>query len=320
MRGRVLFFVSVLVIIGLVPLVYWILFEYGLSVAVRRSPGPQAPQALKVELVEQTPSIPLTLSLTHLAGQVEISDGQGGWKLAEEGMVLSAQDSIRTQMHSHATLAIPGFFSVLLQPQSDFRVRMLAENAYRFLLEQGMLTADVMDNTNNLFEVAASTAVARTRDGRFQVRVDKRGLVSVGTTRGNVDLEASGKVVQVKAGFLARVEKGKTPRDPIQIPKQLFLKVRWPTRTVISDRKLVVAGRTEPGARVQVDGILIEVDRSGRFHSVVALREGINRVSVESIDVGERNTVVKSPRFRVDTKADQFQIKTSPDMWKKRSE
>lgn len=320
MRGRILFIVSVLAFVALVPLVYWALFERGLAVSTPISPAPMPPSGLSAEIVEASPeAAPLALSVTDLQGQVEIIRGdKETWSAAEEGMVLAAKDRIRTLQDSQATLSMPGVFSVRLRPKSEFKVRRLAEKAFRFLLQQGMIAADVVDDPEHLFEVAASSAVATTRGGAFRMNVNQDGLVAIGTSRGSVDLEAEGRVVQLRSGYMTRVERGKEPADPIRIPKQLFLKVHWPSKRDRSSRKLALEGKTEVGARVQVGGATVEVDGQGRFHTVVALSEGINRLDVVAEDVGGNRRRRRSPRYKVDTRADGFRIDTSPEMWEKR--
>ncbi len=320
MKGRILFIVAVVVFVALVPVVYWVLFERGLAVSTPAGPAPMAPRELEVRLAErELEPAPMALSVAELQGRVEITRGEPErWQAAEEGMVLAAKDRIRTQRDSRATLAMPGVFSVRLTAESEFEVRHLAEDAYRFLLEHGMIEADVIDDPERLFEVAASAAVATTQGGSFRMNVNREGLVALGTSRGSVDLESGGKVVQVREGYMALVERGKAPEDPIRIPRRLFLKVRWPARSDLSSRKLTVSGRTDRGARVRVEGVTVEVDSRGRFRTLVTLREGVNRVKVESEDVGGNDSARRSPKIQVDTRADQFQIETSPGMWEKR--
>ena len=89
-------------------------------------------------------------------------------------------------------------------------------------------------------------------------------------------------------------------------------------KKALSKRTLVVAGRTRPGARVRIDGKTVPVDKKGRFRRKVALKEGANRVKVESYDVGGNRSELDSPKLTVDTRPDGFQIRTSPEMWEKK--
>lgn len=321
MKGRVLFIVLVVAFVALVPTVYYLLFEYGLSVSSPVGGGtlPKPPQNLRVAQLAPDGTIPVALSLTQINGKVEIERGAGKWQAAEEGMLLGSHDRIRTDPRAHAVLAMPGVFSVELDSGSDFQIKSLAENISHFMLEEGMISADVVENPAKRFEVTASSTLASTTGAVFKMGVNPEGLVAVGTKTGAVNVASKGKVVKVSEGYLARVERGKTPEDPIRIPRELFLKVRWPERRELSSNKLAIVGKTRPGARVRVNGATVVVDARGKFRKLLSLREGVNRIKVESYDVGGNNRLVDSPSYEVDTRPDAFQIQTSPRMWEKKN-
>jgi hypothetical protein len=323
MRERILFIVAVGGLLLLVPLVYYLLFERELRVT-GPGPGPEpapavSPRALDAGATAPPAPAPVVLSVFELHGQVEVNRaGARTWASAEEGLVLSDQDRVRTGAASSALLSMPGMFAVRLDAESEFQIRSLAEGAMRFLLEQGMLSAEVLEDPERLFEVAAASSTVRTHGADFRMHVNRAGVVAVGASAGQVELESSGKVVQVRAGYLTRAERDKPPLDPIPIPAALFLKVRWPARSELGRREVAISGATEPGARVLVDGMTVEVDAQGRFRKVVGLREGANRVLVRSEDVGGNQVDSQSPPLHVDTRPDSFEIKTSPEMWKKK--
>ncbi len=319
MKGRLLFILAVVAFVALVPLVYYLLFERGLSVSGPVEKPPRAPGELKVEPDEaasEVPLIPMALSLTETQGKVEIGRRGKQWQAAEVGMVLAPKDRIRTDARSRAVLSKPGVFSVELDSASEFEVKSLTEGVSRFLLQEGMLSADVIKNPQKRFEVQAAESVASTSGGAFKLGVDRSGSVALGTSRGEVEVEAEGKVIKVPAGYLTRFSKGSPPQDPIKVPHNLFLKVRWPKKTELSNRKLLVSGKTDPGARVKVGGAIIRVDSKGRFRHVMALKEGANRLQVEAYDVSGNLTKSRSPGIVVDTRSDAFHIRTSPEMWK----
>lgn len=318
MRGRILFLLILLFLVAAVPALYYLLFEYNLSVSSATAGKPLPPARLRLA-VESSETVPaLALSLIQVTGPVEVQRGEGAWQPAEEGMVLEADDRVRTGPEGSALLSIPGAFSVGLEADSNFTVKTLAEHISRFRLEDGMISASVLDNPSGLFEVSASSATARSRGGDFRLAVNPRGLVALGASRGTVDLSAEGKVVRVDAGFQARVEKGKPPEDPIRIPRQLLLRVRWPKERDLAMARLTVAGETDPAARVRIDGQRVEVDDRGRFTHVLSLKEGRNRIRVESWDVGGHRQISESPSFQVDTRPEAFQIHTDPGMWRKK--
>jgi hypothetical protein len=323
MRERILFIAAVVALLALVPAVYYYLFERSLSVIGPGEGPPPPPPSVAPGPADPDDSraVPVALSVMELEGQVEITQAGGAsWRPAEEGQVVTDRERIRTGQGSSALLSMPGAFSVRLDAESEFQIRSLAENAARFLLEQGMLSAEVREDPGRLFEVAAASSVVRTRGADFRMNVSQAGLVAVGTTAGQVELESRGKVVQVQAGYLARAERDQPPQDPMRIPPALFLKVRWPARSHLARRDVEISGSTEPGARVRVEGMTVQVDARGQFRQVVGLQEGENRLLVESVDVGGNQAQARSPPLRVDTRPDRFEIRTSPEMWKKRKE
>ena len=313
MKGRIFFIVAIVAFVAVVPLVYYLLFERGLSVS-----DPVSIPDASVDAGEEQPPLPMALSIIELDGKVDHSREGQEWKPAQMGMVLAPKDRIRTAPDAHAVLTKPGMFTVDLDSGTKFEVKELEEDGSKFMLAEGMISADVVNNPDKTFEVAAAESVTRTKGANFKMTVNKKGLVAVGTLKGSVDVEAEGKVIQVSGGFMTQVVKGKKPADPIKIPPALLLKVRWPKDRELSKRKIVIAGRTKAGARVKIDGTIVPVGNRGRFRQVVALKEGVNKLKVESYDVGGNTAVKESPRLFVDTHPDTFDIRTSPEMWEKK--
>ena len=319
MRERLLFISAIILFVASVPIVYFMLFEHGLSVSGTGQAAPLVPTGFKAKLLPEIKpqSAPMALSLNQLQGRVEVARGDGrNWSQAEEGMVLQSQDRIRTGNSSSATLSMPGVFTVRMDSDSEFLVQSLTENLFRFLLAEGMIDASVVPAKTHSIEVAAARAVARSRGGQFKMHADKSGMVAVGTSKGRVELESEGKIVRIDAGYMARVKQGNPPEDPIRIPKKLLLKVRWPKERNLSSGRLVVKGRSHPGARVKIAGVVVEVDPKGRFRQVLRLGDGKHRVAIYAQDVGNNSKEIRSHSFTVDTRADSFQIKTSPEMWR----
>jgi len=318
-RERLFFIALLLAMVVAVPLAYWLLFERELAVGVITDNRPQAPANLKVRQ-SQPPveMVPTALSIAELRGRVEIAGPGGKWSAAEVGAILEERDRIRTGNRGRALLIRPGSFSVELDATSEFRVKELTEEASRFLLQQGMMEARVLSNPARSFEVDAEQVSARTSAGTFRMSVNQQGLVTVGSQRGKIEVEAGGKIVEVQPGYFTRVVQGAKPRDPIKVPPKLFLRVKWPARRERSRRRLLVAGRTEFGSRVRINNAAVMVDSRGRFRQVIILKEGRNQVHIEAYDAGWRKTDKTSPPIIVDTRPDAFQIKTSPGMWEKR--
>jgi hypothetical protein len=317
LKERLLFVVAVFGFVAVVPVVYYFLFEYGLSVT---SPSEITTVAKEdsSHSKENEKIAPVALSLTQMSGKVEIlKGGSNKWEQAEEGMVLGSDDRIRTDSYGKAMLTMPGIFTVELDSASDFYIKGLAEDVSKFMLDEGMVSADVVEDSKRMFEVTAMSAVAKTAGASFKMSVDPKGMVMVGTQKGSVEFSAEGKNVKVAEGYLARTLKGKPPEDPVKIPSGIFLKVNWPKQHELSNRALLVSGKTEPGARVRVDGMSVAVDSTGRFSKTQSLLEGKNKIVVETYHVGGNRKVVESPILDVDTSPDGFKIDTSPKLWER---
>ncbi|MEZ4812491.1 MAG: hypothetical protein R2883_03245 [Caldisericia bacterium] len=47
-----------------------------------------------------------------------------------------------------------------------------------------------------------------------------------------------------------------------------------------------MTGKTDPGAKVTVNGVSAKVEKSGRFSAKIALSEGNNAIYVVAVDAG----------------------------------
>jgi hypothetical protein len=166
-------------------------------------------------------------------------------------------------------------------------VEELTDSLSRILLGNGMATAVVRPGKRHTFEVraAGSDAVARTGEGTFTMSNDGKGTVAVGTREGEVTFLGQGKVVIVRAGQQSIVRPGTAPSDPAPLPSSLLLKVQWPATPTTRKRQLVVAGQTDPGNRVEVDGETLSPSADGHFSRPLTLKEGRNTISVRAVSV-----------------------------------
>lgn len=318
MKGGRLLFILIMAFVIVISLAYFLLFEHGWSEKNGAIKKQKAPQETQIEpSKEQETYSNVKLSLEKLKGKVEIKHENGVWQSARKGEILDAKDRIRTDKSARAWLSMPDIFSVELDASSEFEIGTLTKNVFKFLLEKGMIFADVIDNKNHLFEVKSSTTTAKTRGASFQMITNSEGNVSLGTSRGSVDVEEAGKTIRLKKGYLTRIIKGRGPQDPIKIPPGLFLKVRWPRENKLSSSNLQIAGHTSPNARVRVNDVIVFVDSKGNFRKNIKLNEGTNRIQVDSYDLGGRRKTILSPKYWVDTRPETFLIETSPEMWEK---
>lgn len=175
-----------------------------------------------------------------------------------------------------------------MEPGTEVSVDELTDSISRIMLSNGMATATVHGGPRHSFEVraAGSDAVAKTSAGSFAISNNGAGTVAVGTRDGEVELSGSGKAVIVRAGQQSIVRPGQGPSAPTAVPSSLLLKVKWPQKSILTRRKLVVAGETEPGAHVEVAGRVVRTGKDGRFTQEVQLGEGSNRIDVRAVTVG----------------------------------
>jgi hypothetical protein len=122
---------------------------------------------------------------------------------------------------------------------------------------------------------------------------DGSGGVAVATRTGEVRLRGGGGEVIVAPGERATVATNEAPEKEA-IPDSVYLKVRWPEQRMTRDTEVLVRGAAEASARVDVNGVPVEVGPDGNFEARVALEEGRNDLRVQVIDLSERTATEES--------------------------
>ena len=279
-RRRWAFYALAAAILLVLPLAYVLLLARPQQVA------PPVPERSAAPAPE--PEKKREVRITELEGNVEVRGSDGAWVGATVGDVLSGANAVRTLDGAVAVLAGGEAWEVRMEPGTEVSVDELTDSISRIMLSNGMATATVRDAPRHSFEVraAGSDAVARTSAGTFAISNNGTGTVAVGTRDGEVELSGSGKVVIVRAGQQSIVRPGQGPSAPTAVPSSLLLKVKWPQKSILTRRKLVVAGETEPGAHVEIAGRVVRTGMDGRFNQEVPLAEGNNRIAVRAVTVG----------------------------------
>jgi len=256
---------------------------------------------------------PETLAVVQLEGGVEVAGADGVFHPAAAGTRLSAHDRIRTADDGGAVLRASDGSTVKLSGATEARVDELRRELKRLALRGGMIEADVPDDPARLFEVSLDDqgGAARTRGAAFTASADGSGAI-VGARRGEVILSSHGREVVIRSGQFARFQSGAPPEAPQPIPPSLFLKVDWPA-SPSRQKQLEVAGKTDPGARVQVDGHWVPVGRDGSYRAKVALPDGSHELRVRAADVGGHVVDEKSPKIVIDSRTD---FTVHPQKWK----
>jgi hypothetical protein len=200
-------------------------------------------------------------------------------------------------------------YQVVLDGASRFTVKEIAAEISRFRVEDGLVTATVRDDPARAVVVEAGDAAARTRGGALAVAA-AGGRATVGVTAGQAELEAGGRIVTLRQGQVSTAEPGQPPTPPAPLPRSLLLKVDWPAARETNRRKLVVQGKTAPGAVLSLGGQRVVVGPDGAFTHVVWLREGAQSLDLVARDVAGRVERQRSPTVVLDTRAPDVRFDT----------
>ena len=111
------------------------------------------------------------------------------------------------------------------------------------------------------------------------------------------------------------VTPGQGPTDPTAIPTSLLLKVSWPAGKTLTKSAVLIAGQSEPGTIVTVQGAQAIVDAKGKFSMSLKLKDGKTELRVRSHSVGDLKSESKHD-VDVDTRPPGFEV-DSKDLWKR---
>lgn len=305
-RGNLVFIAGILAVIAFVAIGYFVILKPDIG-------------ASPPELAESAAEVLPGGRVADANGAVEISTGGGEWLAANVGSPVGPKTSVRTGEDGKAVLAYGNALSVNLSPDTQLRVGAIDDTTASFVVEEGLVVADVDPSSGRELTIGAAgtDAIAKTRDGRVHLLADGEGNVQAAVTRGTADVSAKGETVTLQNGYQTSVARGEAPAAPTVLPGSLFLKIKWPPVQSTSKKLHLVRGETTPNARVRVGGTVVWADGDGRFETVVQLQEGENRLEAYTLDVAGRLETERSPAIEVDTRAPGHSVETSPDMWRK---
>ena len=308
-----------LVLIG-AGLAYWLL----LGRTPSGPPAPPLPPAVKAPQEVATPLPPpavADLRVARVNGPVRIRHAgpKPAWSRVKVGDVLRKDDTVETGRGGAVELAAGESYQVTLDEQARFAVREITAELSRFGLANGLLNANVRDDPRRVVEIeSAAGGLARTRGAELSVAGTDTG-VAVGVRRGEAELTSQGRSVVIRAGQEALAMKGEPPSEALPIPSSLLLKVAWPSERVTTQRKLIVTGKTSPGAVVALGDRLLHVGLDGKFREIIYLREGAQKLSATARDVGGHRTESEGPSISLRSKNPKAWLETGP-LWEWGSE
>ena len=275
----------VLAIVGGGYLLYGVLFDDAPAPAAAAPPDAAPSAAVPPDAVAATNQ---RVVVSSVEAVVERQVPGGDWEPIAAGAVLSPDDVLRTGSDGAVTVAV-GQTVVRMDPNTQIAVPAITSTVSRVRLGQGRIAATVPESAGTTFgvDVEGSDAVAETEAGDFAVLSDGAGEAVVAAERGVVRVTAKQKTVEVAAGQQSVVRRDTAPTAPTAVPPSLFLKISSPGAKQRA-KSYAVKGKTTPGAIISVNGVRVEVDETGEFSQVVALKEGRNKVTVASQDVTGR--------------------------------
>jgi hypothetical protein len=241
--------------------------------------------------------------LSSVTGEVSL-DGPGRTGDARVGTRMVPDDHLSTR-DGRAVLALEGGTRVRIGPSSSVVVTSVDDQGVGLELEDGALRATVRPESGAVNVTGAGVTVQAT-DAEFGIGVEG-DIAVLETTRGEVALMGTDQP-RLPEGSRAVIRNRSTEIGPI--PDELLLEVAWPDTARTRDAKSLVTGRTEPGARVTLDGPfgrrVVVADEKGRFEAEVPLEEGSNELVVNATDVLGQETDVRGVLQTRDTRGPTF--------------
>ncbi len=258
--------------------------------------------------------------VSDVRGDVKVQrHGSEGFLPLSDGSYVRAGDVVRT-----------GQGSAVLKWVDGTRVRIASDTTLQVLKCQFNTATDATVSVFKLdvgrvwirvrkllsprskFEVITPTATAGVRGTVFYVEVDPAGQTKIAVAEGAVAVEGNGQEMLVPSDKMAVVRRAVAGAASLAVAdigpearaafEQLrdalgpYLSLRKPRMTTAcaTDGELVVAGRTEAGVRLTVNGRAVAVDEAGWFRTTVPAKPGQTlHLTVEAIDEAGYRTVIE---------------------------
>lgn len=247
------------------------------------------------------------LTLDSVEGPVRHVNG-GASLLAQPGQVVRPGERLEAGVDGVAVLSFGPDTRVVLQPDSSMKVLDVQPDGVRVSLENGRVQATVHEG-GPAVAVRAGEREVTARDADAVIARGSDGTVVVAPSRGSVELFGFGSTVEVSEGQRIVAPPGRAAQLVAAHQAGLLDLAAAPPRT--NRTEVDVAGRTEPGARVEVVGgaerAVGTADPDGAFSIRVQLAEGKNHLELRATNVlGEQ--VHASVDVERDTTAPRVQV------------
>lgn len=203
---------------------------------------------------------------------------------ASVGMTIEPGDRLVTGPASAATISRAGRSPIQLDAETSVQVTRVDEGVVELEVQRGRVRARVRPDGGALRLQSAGRSILAT-DATFVFASDGEGGLSAAVEEGHVATAGVPGLGELSAGQQVVVMPDGAVRTSA-IPDALLLDVQWPD-TVTTER-VIVTGRTEPGALVRVLASEVvgpvRADADGGFFVPVTLATGTNQVEVAVVD------------------------------------
>ena len=304
-RPVLIAFAVVIAVFGAGVVLRNMLFSDGAS-----SAGPVATVGPPDAAVQRSSSAQLTVR--RVEGHVERRGHDSEpWQPLAANASVSEQDSVRTDEGASAVLSGEGGFEIALAEQSELAMLALKADQAKVVVQRGQLSVATGQSGTKLSVGARDNeAWVEANRGAFAVLRDGDGQLAVAVTDGDVAVTSQQTRVQVNAGEQSIVPRNQPPARPTRIPTSLFLKVARSGPSRVNQRSTELAGVTNPGAAVFVNGVPAKTDATGAFTAKVSLQEGRNQLHVSVRDALGRTRKEQLGDVTVDTQPPKLKGKT----------
>jgi hypothetical protein len=249
--------------------------------------------------------------VTAKNGKVQVlRAADGSVAEAKVGDRLSVRDALRTDI-GEADVAVDGV-RVRVHEGSRFELKQVGQKNLRARV-RGSVESEVEQKGKLDVEIENSDALAHSEGGHFFVTADGRGVVAVASVTGTVNVSGGGKSIELAKGEVTRMTRSNPkPSVPVAALRRVLLNVQWPNQKETNKATFPIAGRVEPGSRVFVQGLPVQVEEGGTFRTEVPLRQGKQKIAVVTVDALGRRKEVESMVLRDDSLPN---IKVKKRLW-----
>lgn len=224
------------------------------------------------------------VTLQRVTGPVSVLSG-GDTQQAEEGETLEPGDQLTAGAGGQAVLAFGEQSSIVLEAESTLKLRGRDDQGLQVELEGGRIRATVRPGDGRLAVNRGGQRVDAT-DARFEVGVDDEGVLQVRADEGELGLVGFGGREGLGPGERISLVPGGDPWVSDE-DRALLLELDS-VPDLIAQREQVLTGRTDPHARIRVEGGVQPVsgraDAEGIWRLTVPLKEGDNALLVVASD------------------------------------